>query len=1658
MNENAPRSVCLAILMIAASALPLLDAQMDPPELRDSRDKAESPPSPCQGYDACRGTDAGNTPATAMDITDDFSFSSSVELNDYWGEATGTTSYCPTCDSNIDMYRVDMDPGFGLEVTVNWNLSGNTYDVYAFLIAIGPADTMSSYYQGSWGRVYYSMQGTVSISTDGTSTGNYPYWYPANMPGGGTPIDVAGAEVGIFIMCYYCGYASLGMSTLDYNMQIEVFEADGGVPGDTVSEITAAILDLPDAPASWSYQSGTFELDGSTTVNVDVTSCDSWCGSESTVKVTEPDGSSTTYSFANFFVGNLASYSAAGDYTLEKFDTFGDGGFGVVVGSVVGNFSGMLTGSSLDMDDLKSGFVGTNDLSDEWVIMIPDGFAANITLDWEANADLDLYAYANSDMSGLIDYSWYDQPEFIDFGAAYGGQAVFISVEFWPWGSTDPAAGYTLYLQLTPSEDPPCWVQDDAGTGGDADDIWTDGGTNITSLAVAGEQVTITGMVCAGYDPEDWYAITVPADYGVWARLDWNPTDGGATNSHFWFYMYMDIGYQSYVYGSTSTYRNPHALSTNNSYTWNSRLGEESVAVLKVQPWTIPMDWEMNYTLTFSIYDQSQEPPQSTNPNDAGLGQDAGDSTQGYDALGIQSMNQTFTGWAHDSWDRYDHYELYIPENYALSVTLTFPEENWLYLYLLTHQPPSTYLYSRCYSSYGEVQGQLSCSLMYAYGGGSAFIRVYNTMGGGPYEITMTMITPDNEPGAPHDDCGTGVDASDYVYLPPPNTWLNDSTQIDANGDANDTGGICTGWNDKVWDTNDYYNILVPAGKYLQMNASWTPQGTQYLYTYMYKCQVQTLPCSYPANPAYYVSQQYSNSGSTSGMSGLWVTQGGWLTLGIYGFGFTDLTYTLDLQFLPLADLVGGIQDDAGSGMDAGAGLADAVHVDDYNNITANNTLEFSGWNHGTIDSTDRYTFDVPINHGYEVCIEHDEVQYFATGYTVWMLLDIYVDGTYYTIAMPYYSNQVTCWDTSAAGGYYGDEVNMIGVRNWGGAFTGNEGTDYNVTISYYSLDSDGDGWYDSMENLCGTDPNDNNSVPQDTDADGICDALDSDTDGDGVIDSEDAFPEDANESTDFDGDGIGDNSDNDLDNDGWNNSDEVDCATNPLDGSDFPTDFDNDTICDLIDPDDDNDGYFDNDDRFPYNASEWADYDLDGIGDNADLDDDNDMYDDLLEIDCLSNPFDVTSIPTDLDLDGICDPMDTDVDGDGYDDVDDAFPWDPSEWADFDGDGIGDNADTDDDNDLVLDVDDAFPYDPYETVDTDGDGVGDNADLNDDGDAWTDAEEFACGSDSLDADSVPDDYDGDGLCDKVDTDDDGDGTPDVDDAFPFDATENADLDGDGVGDYSDTDDDGDGWLDSEEPNCGTDPMDPFSVPADNDRDHLCDIIDPDDDNDGTIDVDDDFPMDPNEQNDLDGDGIGNNPDNDDDGDGWLDVTEALCANADGYGDPMNADVTPRDSEPDFAAGPGEDGIWGYVIDDQGVVYNDDTIVGDGICNSLDPDDDNDGFPDPADEDNIVCNEFLCEDAFRWNPLEWHDADADGAGDNGVVLEFMDNVRAEPQPFAIAVIAIIAALAIARRVMGGDEEEDEFDMYDETDQFLEDDELEDAIEEAFDEDEDEDED
>lgn len=95
--------------------------------------------------------------------------------------------------------------------------------------------------------------------------------------------------------------------------------------------------------------------------------------------------------------------------------------------------------------------------------------------------------------------------------------------------------------------------------------------------------------------------------------------------------------------------------------------------------------------------------------------------------------------------------------------------------------------------------------------------------------------------------------------------------------------------------------------------------------------------------------------------------------------------------------------------------------------------------------------------------------------------------------------------------------------------------------------------------------------------------------------------------------------------------------------------DLDNDGLVDEIDDDKDGDGYNDGEDAFPLDPTEWLDSDGDGVGDNKDS--------------------------------GLLDS-----DGDGVIDAEDAFPEDASETLDSDGDGVGDNADLDDDNDGLTD------------------------------------------------------------------------------------------------------------------------------------------------------------------------------------------------------------------------------------------------------------------------------------------------------------------------------------------------------------------------------------
>ena len=93
MQSNTLRSVTLALLMIASVLVPLADVSFEPPEMMEDKVALEAPPVPCLGADACRGTDAGNTYATSIDITSDFDWTGQNETNTYYGTHTATNYY-----------------------------------------------------------------------------------------------------------------------------------------------------------------------------------------------------------------------------------------------------------------------------------------------------------------------------------------------------------------------------------------------------------------------------------------------------------------------------------------------------------------------------------------------------------------------------------------------------------------------------------------------------------------------------------------------------------------------------------------------------------------------------------------------------------------------------------------------------------------------------------------------------------------------------------------------------------------------------------------------------------------------------------------------------------------------------------------------------------------------------------------------------------------------------------------------------------------------------------------------------------------------------------------------------------------------------------------------------------------------------------------------------------------------------------------------------------------------------------------------------------------------------------------------------------------------------------------------------------------------------
>jgi hypothetical protein len=329
------------------------------------------------------------------------------------------------------------------------------------------------------------------------------------------------------------------------------------------------------------------------------------------------------------------------------------------------------------------------------------------------------------------------------------------------------------------------------------------------------------------------------------------------------------------------------------------------------------------------------------------------------------------------------------------------------------------------------------------------------------------------------------------------------------------------------------------------------------------------------------------------------------------------------------------------------------------------------------------------------------------------------------------------------------------------------------VYIMAANLDADSNGIPDAVPNgLIGL---------QDTDGDGIVNAIDPDADGDGTPNSLECIS--AIVCPDTDKDNIpdyldpdtnasnpGGNPGGDTDGDGISDADE--CSTGvPC------TDTDSDGIPDYLEPND-------------------LDVDGDGLPSTQDQDSDNDGTPDGDEcpnlLSCGTGDVDGDGIPDYLDPDtNASNPGGNpggDTDGDGISDADECPTGVPC--TDTDSDGIPDYLEPND-------------------LDVDGDGLPSNQDQDSDNDGTPDGDEcatpFTCHSTDADGDGIPDyldsdtnasnpggnpggDTDGDGISDADEcstgvpcTDSDGDGIPD------YLENNNSDLDGDGIPDHLDS-------------------------------------------------------------------------------------------------------------------------------------------------------------------------------------------------------------------------------------------------------------------------------
>jgi hypothetical protein len=180
----------------------------------------------------------------------------------------------------------------------------------------------------------------------------------------------------------------------------------------------------------------------------------------------------------------------------------------------------------------------------------------------------------------------------------------------------------------------------------------------------------------------------------------------------------------------------------------------------------------------------------------------------------------------HDAWDSQDVFEIFIPENYGITVNVHSDFRN------------DIDIMSSMGNNLGgaDPAGPVTMAYNPAFGGSTETITLDMEVGSGMYDLVVEMWNVNDGPDTQQNDAGLGIDAADHhldsgstnwalggvnmadgTVANGEVTWLNTTTQ---NATGVPVDATFSGMINHVWDRVDAYRLAIPTGYYAFVNVT----------------------------------------------------------------------------------------------------------------------------------------------------------------------------------------------------------------------------------------------------------------------------------------------------------------------------------------------------------------------------------------------------------------------------------------------------------------------------------------------------------------------------------------------------------------------------------------------------------------------------------------------------------------------------------------------------------------------------------------------------------------------------------------------------------------------------------------------------------------------